>query len=742
MGWGILPTCRPGPTHSTMASEACAALFESPLLASAATAAMAIVALRRFRARPQSVLASAGDGRRQEGQMVLEGVPEIPPALRRDLQRYQNTRGAALEAWSPRGLLVSLRFGDVRQVHEVTHERGARSQLTFFSEPVGAVEHAPDGSGFVFSMDEGGNETSQLLFFRHRDARVTRLSDGASRYNYPLFAPDGRLAYMTNRRDKRLFDIEVSAAPVSGAGSAGDTAAEGALAGSRRVVTAEAAGYWCPVAWCPASRHLLAARYVSINECHLRVVDVHTGAVTEVTAPAGEGGETIGAAMTAAWTHDGAGFFFATDEGAEFRLLRYFHLATRASSVVVPAGHTPWDVCSVALSDPAAGGGDSLVFSVNEDGVSAVYHIRGVAAHLAAARAAGDAAAAARPWPAPRRLEGLPVGVLTGLRFSPGRAAAAGGTQGLALSFSAADSPGEVLVLPWAEGGPAGAAAPTVWVEGGLGGLRREGLVVPELVRFPADDGLSIPAFLYRPRPERLAGRRSPVIVLIHGGPESQARPRFSALIQYLVAELGVTVAQPNVRGSSGYGKRYCAMDNGANREKSPGDIGALLRWLRARPEVDRERIAVLGGSYGGYMVLACLIRYGDWLRCGCEIVGISNFVTFLENTSAYRRDLRREKYGDERDPQMRRFLTRISPTTHAARIACPLLIAQGANDPRVPASEAEQIRAAVEANGQAVWYMLARNEGHGFKKKANSDLYQQAQVLFWRRFLLDGLEE
>jgi dipeptidyl aminopeptidase/acylaminoacyl peptidase len=222
-----------------------------------------------------------------------------------------------------------------------------------------------------------------------------------------------------------------------------------------------------------------------------------------------------------------------------------------------------------------------------------------------------------------------------------------------------------------------------------------------------------------------------PVVIDIHGGPESQFRPRFIASLQYLVGELGIAVIAPNVRGSSGYGKTYLTLDNGYRREDSVKDIGALLDWIATRSELDSTRVAVRGGSYGGYMVLASLVHFGDRLAAGIDSVGISNFVTFLTATQDYRRDLRRVEYGDERDPRMREFLTEISPLTHADVISTPLLIAQGSNDPRVPAAESDQIVAALRARGLPVWYILARDEGHSFAKRRNRDYLLAASMLF-----------
>jgi dipeptidyl aminopeptidase/acylaminoacyl peptidase len=230
------------------------------------------------------------------------------------------------------------------------------------------------------------------------------------------------------------------------------------------------------------------------------------------------------------------------------------------------------------------------------------------------------------------------------------------------------------------------------------------------------------------------------VVVYIHGGPESQARPWFSPVFQYLVRESGIAVLVPNVRGSDGYGKSYLLLDNGRNREDSVRDIGALLDWVGEQPELDEERMAVYGGSYGGYMVLASLVHFGDRLDAAVDIVGISSFVTFLENTREYRRDLRRQEYGDERDPEMRRFLESISPVNNVERIRSALFVAHGANDPRVPLGETEQLVRAVRDGGHEVWYMLARNEGHGFRKKENRDLFYEIAIHFFEQHLRDPI--
>ena len=318
------------------------------------------------------------------------------------------------------------------------------------------------------------------------------------------------------------------------------------------------------------------------------------------------------------------------------------------------------------------------------------------------------------------KLPEVPVGVITRLALSDDG-------ERLALTIDSPTSPGDTYVYDLDD------EEIERWTFSEVGGLDTSGFVEPETIRFPSFDGLEVPAFVYTPAGEG----PHPVIVAIHGGPEAQARPRFSSTYQLWLAKLGAAVIVPNVRGSAGYGKTYVALDNGFQRETSVFDIGALLDWIETRDDLDASRVAVIGGSYGGYMALASAVHYSDRLRAAVDIVGISNFVTFLENTSDYRRDLRRVEYGDERIPEMREFLEEISPSNNVEKIRIPVFVVQGQNDPRVPASEAEQMVAALRALGETVWYMNALNEGHGYRKKENRDEYRLATMLFFQRYLL-----
>ncbi|MCU0881140.1 MAG: prolyl oligopeptidase family serine peptidase, partial [Hyphomonadaceae bacterium] len=344
-------------------------------------------------------------------------------------------------------------------------------------------------------------------------------------------------------------------------------------------------------------------------------------------------------------------------------------------------------------------------YALNEDGLSQIYTM------------------AAEGAPRATKAQ-LPVGLVGGLQWSPD-------SRRLGLTINTARSPSDAYVYD------VSSRRLTRWTQSEIGGLNPASFVEPSLIRYPTFDMVNgaprtIPAFVYR---ARQPGPR-PVIIQIHGGPEAQSRPGFSSTIQYWANELGISVVVPNVRGSTGYGRSFVELDNGFKREDSVKDIGALLDWIKTQPDMDASKVIVYGGSYGGYLVLASLTHFPDRLAGGIDIVGISNFVTFLENTDGYRRDLRRVEYGDERDPAMRAHLQAISPLTNAHKIEDPLFVIQGANDPRVPRSEAEQIVERVRANGREVWYMLAMDEGHGFAKKSNRDAQREAETLFLQQVL------
>jgi dipeptidyl aminopeptidase/acylaminoacyl peptidase len=615
--------------------------------------------------------------------LVAEGMPAIPPELLSDVGRYLEFRSASFTDWHPRRreMLVATRFADANQLHLVTAPGGVRRQLTFLPEPVASGSFDPQAGRFlVFGRDTGGGEFYQLYRQDFADGRVTLLTDGKSRNLGAKWSRTGKwLAYTSTRRNGRDTDLYVMnpREPKS----------------DRLLAQVNGSG-WRILDWSAGDEKLLIGEYISINESRLHLCDAK-GRQLELISP---NSDAKVAWSDGAFARDGKSLFVLTDQDSEFQRLCRLDLASRQLTPL--SGKLRGDVESFDLSRD----GSKVAYVSNESCVDKL--------HLLEARTGKEL----RP---PK----LPLGVIAGLKWHANN-------RDLAFSLSSARSPNDAYSLDTKTG------KVERWTESETGGLDPGKFVEPELIRLKSFDGLEISGFLYRPDPRRFSGLR-PVLISIHGGPEGQSRPNFQARNNYYVNELGIAVFFPNVRGSTGFGKTFLTLDNGFKREDTVKDIGAFLDWLGRDSRIDKERMAVIGGSYGGYMVLACMVHYNDRLRCGVDIVGISNFLTFLKNTQDYRRDLRRVEYGDERDPAMAEFLGKISPANQADKIRKPLFVVQGLNDPRVPASESEQMVKAIRANGGHVWYLLAKDEGHGFQKKKNSDYMFLSTVQFLKENLL-----
>jgi len=616
--------------------------------------------------------------------LVVEGVPAIPAELRRDVARYLEFRAATFQGWHPirREMLITTRFADTPQLHLVKTPGGARKQLTFGTEPVGAARFRPKAGDFVvYSQDAGGGEFYQLYRLDLADGRTTLLTDGKSRNTGARFSNGGtQLAYTSTRRTGRDNDIWIMLPHDSK---------------TDRLLCENTGGGWSVLDWSPDDSLLLVLQYVSINESYLHLVDARTGKRSQLTPPSRE--KT--AYGHARFAKDGKAVYATSDDDSEFQQLVRIELKDGRQTTL--AANITWDVEEFEQSPD----GKVIAFVTNESGASTLNLIE---------------AKNGKPLTKPS----LPLGTVSNLEWHAN-------SRDLAFNLSYAKSPSDVYSLDLKTG------QMERWTESETGGLNPDGFVEPELLKLSSFDGLLISAIVYRPDPKKFPGPR-PVIISIHGGPEGQSRPIFQARNNYYLNELGVAIVYPNVRGSAGYGKTFLTKDNGFKREDSVRDIATVIAWIGRQPEFDRNRLAVTGGSYGGYMSLACMVMYGDILRCGVDVVGISNFVTFLNNTQDYRRDLRRVEYGDERDPKMKEFLERISPANHAARIVKPLFVVQGKNDPRVPLSEAEQMVKAIRAAGGKVWYLMAQDEGHGFAKKRNADFQFLATILFYKEHLLN----
>lgn len=616
----------------------------------------------------------------ERGSLTFDNIPELSPQIAERLDAYMDARQAHPLGFSPKGaLLVSTRFGDVPELHLVEQAGGVRRQLTFLRDPVTVAAFSPDPArnAYVYLADKGGNENSQLYYQRVGELPKL-LTDGKSRNESPLWSNSGHeVAFTSTARDGKSFDIDV----VEPEG--------GAL--PRLVVTADPDGAnWAVTDWSPDDRRMLVLKSVSAAESYLYVVDVASGQKKEVEPSPGK------VAITdAKFSRDGQAVYLISDRDSEFQRLRYVNLFSSDRSVV--SGATPWDIETLAISRD----GHYLAYVSNEGGASKL-NLQDLKAH--------------QDLIPPRMAV---AGVINDLNFD------AEGKR-LSFGFSPANRPADAYVLDVAQN------KVEPWTASEAGPLDASKFVVPRLVQFPTFDRIdgkprTESAYVWEPA----GGGAHPVLLVLHGGPEAQMRPSFSPWFQYLVNELGYAVVAPNVRGSSGYGKSYMALDNGMLREDAVKDVGALLVWISLQPNFDAKHVVVSGGSYGGYLSLATMVNYSDRLKGGVDVAGIGDFVTFLTNTAPYRQNQRRAEYGDERDPDMRAFLRRISPLTNADRISKPLLVVHGKNDPRVPVSEAEQIVNRLRARGGDVWYLLAADEGHGYRKKQNLDVYYQVFAQF-----------
>jgi dipeptidyl aminopeptidase/acylaminoacyl peptidase len=623
--------------------------------------------------------AALGLPRVERGNLIFDNIPEPAAGVRERLDAYLNARQATPLGFSPSGqLLIATRFGDVDQLHLLERPAGERRQLTFLHEPVTHAAFSPDPgrSAYVYLKDVGGNENAQLYYQRLGEPAAKLLTDGKSSNGAPVWSNAGReVAFFSTARDGVSSDIDI-AEPESGALP-------------KLVVTGDKA-FWYPLDWSPDDRKLLVLKSVSVSEAYLYVVDLGSGQKREVEpAPV-----KVGIAG-ARFSRDGQGVYLISNRDGEFAQLRYVNLFTGEKSVL--SGRLAWDIEDLAISRD----GHYLAYVSNEAGIDKL--------NVLDLRTHQDLI--------PPKLAA--PGIIDSLSFD---------REGnrLAFGFQTANRPRDAYVLDIAT------SRLESWTHSEAGAVDLAKFVAPRLAQYPTFDRSDgrprqIPVYIYEPT----TPGPHPVLIVLHGGPESQFRPGFDPWLQYVVSELGYAVVAPNVRGSSGYGKSYLALDNGTLREDAVKDVGALLVWLGLQSAYDAKHIVVSGASYGGYLSLAAMVNFGERLRGGVDVAGMGDLVSFLTNTVPYRQEQRRAEFGDERDPDMRSFLRRISPLTNADRIQRPMLIVHGKNDPRVALSEADQIVNRLRSKGGEVWYLQAADEGHGFRKKPNRDAYLRTFAQF-----------
>lgn len=628
--------------------------------------------------------------------LVAQGIPPIPATLVAEVARYTDFRGHNLVEWHPqrRELLVSHRKAGAStlQLFRVAAPLAEPEALTDAAEPVRRATWEPRrGDYLVFARGNGGDEADQLYRLDLATRNVTLLTDPSRRHGFETWlnrssqlltssVPLDRSTQGGAREQPRqTFTLIDPAEPTR----------------QRRVAELPGTG-WDVGGISADDRQAVLTRYLSANESQVWLLDLASGRSTQLLpAP---GSKDKGVYFAAGFERGDRALWVLSDRGGEFRQIYRYEL--RRKTLQPLSAHIPWDVDQLAVAKD----GKLLAARINVDGREEL--------RLFDARTLKE-----RPAPA------LPAGSVRAIGLHPA-------SGEIAVAMDGASGPSTVLTLD-----AAGRAA-TAWTRAGAApGVDTQAFADASIVRWKSFDGRSISGLLHLP-PQRFTGAR-PVLIDIHGGPEAQARVGFMGRDNHFLQDLGIAIVQPNVRGSSGYGKTFLALDNGTKREDAVKDIGALLDWIATQPRLDASRVVVRGGSYGGYMSLAVAATYPERIAGAIDVVGISNFVTFLRNTESYRRDLRRVEYGDERDEAMRSFLERISPTSHAARIVKPLFVVQGRNDPRVPYTEAEQIVEKVRANSTPVWYLRAENEGHGFQRKENADFQFWATTLFLRQTLL-----
>lgn len=650
-------------------------------------AALALLVTAVFAQTPAEVVAPNPN-------LLIEGIPAIPQSLAARVGGYSDFRGHSFADWHPvrREMLVSHRAAgsNVNQLFLLTASGASAERLTDFPEPISNGSFDPrNGRFIVYSRDTGGNEASRIYRLDLDTRASTLLSD-----------PDTRSEAVWNEAGTRLL---VTSVPLDRTAQGGRrdqigvtlTLVDPLKLDNRRVVAELPGTGWFDFTFSRDDKWLVMIRYISRTETEVWRVEVASGK-RERLLPSAEGARAT--YFDPQFSPDGSRLYLTTTARSEFQQLAEYRFSTRTLRYF--SSDIPWDVEGMALSPD----GRRIAAVLNVDGRDELRLFDAVSGKELA-----------RP--------SIPAGQISNVKWHEKR------ISEIAFTLNSPQSPATVYSVDTARG------AAQRWTTADTAGVDPASFRDAEIVRWKSFDGRTISGVLTLP-PARFTGPR-PVIVAIHGGPEAQATVNFNGRFNYLINELGIALLEPNVRGSSGYGKTFLDLDNGIKREDSVRDIGALLDWIGTDQRLDAKRVMVQGGSYGGYMVLASLVHYSERLRGGIDVVGISDFVSFLGNTESYRRDLRRVEYGDERDPAVRSVLDQISPLANASKIRAPLLVVHGKNDPRVPVSEARQIVQKVRANGVPVWYLEADNEGHGFARKINADYYFYSMVAFIERYLL-----
>jgi len=615
--------------------------------------------------------------------LVVDGIPKIPASLAQKVNLYRNSFGYPFAGWNPEKREVWLKILASAGTWIPRVDSPGSMQKPLITIPVGGVYDVyfqPQGKYLIYNKDDSGNESFQFYLYDIAARQSKLITDGKSRSTEPVWSNAGdRIIYSSSPPNGNGVDLSII--------NPFDPR-------SNRLLAHGQGHYLKAYDWSPDDRKAVFCDYASNTISTLWVIDVESGKKTQLSPESEAESEYYDFPQ---FSKDGKGVYVITDRESEFRRLVYLSLATREFKYL--SDHIKWDVEEFKLSPD----GKTLAFVTNEDGISKLHFL-------------DTESGREKQSPA------LPIGIISDLRWH-------NNSVDLAFNFKSPRTPNDVYSVDASTG------KVEQWSKGFLGQIDVEKLPRPELIHWKSFDGRSIPGFLYRP-PATFTGKR-PVIIDIHGGPEEQYRPGFGYDDNYFINELGVVKIYPNVRGSTGYGKTFVNLDNGRLRVDAVKDIGALLDWIKQQPDLDADRVMVQGGSYGGYIALSVAATYSSRIRAAISDSGPSNLVTFLENTAGWRRDVRRSEFGDERDPKMKRFLEEIAPINSIGKIEKPLLISQGQNDPRVPAIESQRMVIALKKNGVPVWYLLAKDEGHGWTKQSNWNFRLYTVAVFVQEYLL-----
>jgi dipeptidyl aminopeptidase/acylaminoacyl peptidase len=610
---------------------------------------------------------------RIDGKLVFDGIPPVDAKLSARIRRYEEWRQATFLDWLPDGsVLLATRFGTDEQVHRVVSPLGMREQLTYGDGPVIEASAPRRGTGFVFVRQTDGYP--QLFDYAGAGA-ARQITQGSYMHGSPVWSHDGkRVAFYGTDRTGVNDDIYVV----------------NIAAGTRpQLVVAGSAGSWRPLDWSQDDGKLLLLNTLSPQKSALYVADASTGGLTPLALPQSR--------ITAAdFAPDGVGYYLISDAQSNFEQLLYFNPITKVIRRV--SADVPWDVEAFAVG----AGGHYVAYVVNDDGQSRLTVLDTL-----------------------RNLEFKPPGLQDGridnVRFD-------GTGQKLAFSYESARSPRDVYVYDIAQG------ALRQWTRSEIGPIDAAGLAAAQVIHYPTWDrlGLSrrtLSAYVYLPR----GPSPCPVLIVLPGGQElhSQSRPDWQPFIQFAVNDLGYAVIAPNVRGSSGYGKAFRALDGGRLRDDAVRDVGALLVWIGLQPGLDSHHVAVMGHGYGGFLALASLATYGDHLQGAIDVAGIANLVDFVGHSPAAERAQRVAEFGDVQDTEMRAFLDRISPLDNVALIHRPVLIVQGLDAPGSRAADAQQLVWRLRSERNQVWYLSASDAGNDFTTPLDRQAYLDTAAQF-----------